>query len=295
MFAILAANAFQLACGETRNGPAGGAGSASISMRGNSAAGASGASAAGGSALDGSGGTDPSSGGSSAMGEADAGVSEPDATIAEQARHLGKPFTIVNGFISAASNAYGLEGTLFVIHGSVGTTVNTTSLADELCFNGSNARNTDGDYSNRWGFVAGFDSAAPWDLDSGRVLGISARVTGATFPRHLGFAADSTSLTRADYGNCDFTQVTSSGQVVGELFANLHSQCWDLSLRPGSAWQNEPVVSFGWGVGSDEIAANPFDFCLSEIRPILAGAGPDEAADAVPDAGSTAGAPDGGG
>jgi hypothetical protein len=36
---------------------------------------------------------------------------------------------------------------------------------------------------------------------------------------------------------------------------------------------DDSVLEFAWEVSGDQLADNPFDFCLTDIRPILAGAG----------------------
>ncbi len=149
--------------------------------------------------------------------------------------------------------------------------------------------------------------APAWDLDGGRVLGIAFTVSGPVLPGpSFGFGATPGGQDPAGlygvipdltiYGACDGPAVTTSGQVIESKFADLRNVWCIPEYR--QSWTANSVVTFWWGMVSvvvDSIDADsgvnstpdPYDFCLSDIRPILAGAGPDEPADPVPDAGSS--------
>jgi len=102
---------------------------------------------------------------------------------------------------------------------------------------------------------------------------------------------------QSQYGNCDVPgHAAGSDERRAELiFPALHYYCWNTATLPYTAWTGDSVIVFGWGVASlrvpgiaqgdpIEIAPDPYDFCFSDLRPIVIGAGPDDSA-------SDAGAP----
>lgn len=316
LFAIVAGSALHLSCGDTavnEPGLGGAAGSPAASGTGASLAGSSGSGGTGGN-ISGAGGT--SAGGSGGASVADAGVPAPRA--AEQPHHLGKPFTIVNGAIS--SNDHGLEASFYAVRDTEESPISLTSTTGKLCLNGEVARATTGDAAHYWGITFGFTTAtsefltltenglstspdAPaWNLDGGRVVGIAFTVTGSVLPGRLGFSAtpggqDSggqygVAQELTIYGDCAAPPITLSGQVAKSFYADLEN--WWCIPEYKSRWTADRVVTFWWGINSlivDDIiasgaVADPYDFCLEDIRPILAGSGPDEAGEPVRDAGS---------
>jgi len=104
------------------------------------------------------------------------------------------------------------------------------------------------------------------------------------------------------YGDCGAPPVQSSGQTNQTLFGNM--QNWWCLPEYRTPWDASSIVTFWWGIGSvmvDEIdidaginaTPDAYDFCISNIRPILAGDGPDEPGAPLPDAGPQ-GVPDAG-
>ncbi len=325
----VAISSVHLACSDSpAGGPASGGAAGRIALAGSggsSLQGASGSDGAGGSgAVAGSTGT----GGASGASATDAGTSVPDAAVAERQSHLGKPFDIVNGVISADSNEYGLEASFYVVHNPKDTAVNVSTTTGQVCVNGALRRAVTGDFGSYQGLDIGFSvgptqfrtltetslSIAPeapaWQLDE-RVLGIAVTVTGLT-PIIFGFLASpggqdpggqhGVLIDLTLFSTCNHPPITSSGQVSTDFFADMKN-VWCIPEYQQS-WTATSVSAFFWTAGSvvvDPIAdggvddvTDPYDFCLSDIRPILAGAGPDEPGDPVSDAGA-GGAADAGG
>jgi hypothetical protein len=129
----------------------------------------------------------------------------------------------------------------------------------------------------------------PWNLGDGRVLGIEANVTGPAIPFGTpGFGANPGGQNPDELINqyapaCDGSIPPSSGERrIEGLFADLHYYCWNTAQLPYSGWTADSTIVFGWGAAGARVpntpenanassVRDPFEFCLSDIRPILAG------------------------
>lgn len=296
---------------------------------GGDGAGAGGTANDGGSVSAGAtGGTEAETGGGSGGSAASAGGTEgeDDLLDVDPARHLGRPFRIEAGRIRADQNDYGLEASFFAVRDADETPIEVASLDGRICLRGELTRALLGDFDSYWGISFGFTvgplefrtldefglslspEAPAWDLDGGQVIGIAATVTGSVLPNSSSFGMAATAGGEdpgGQYGtpqeltihaDCGAPPVSASGQVVESLFANLKNWWCIEGMR--SRWTGSSVSSFSWGVGSliveeDAGETDAYDFCLEDIRPVLAGEGPDEPA-TLPDAGvaTDAGAPD---
>jgi hypothetical protein len=247
----------------------------------------------------------------------DAGDTPPVGNAADQPHHLGKPFIITNGRIGSETNEYGLEASFYVVHNPKDSAVNVSTTTGQVCVDGVLRRAVTGDFSSYQGLDIGFSvgptsyrtltetslsiapEAPPWELD-GRVIGISVTVTGLT-PITFGFLITpggqdpggqyGVPIDVTLYSTCNHPTITESGQVSKDFFGDMKN-VWCIPEYQQS-WSANSIADFFWSIGSvvvDEPAdagaevTDPYDFCLSDIRPILAGAGPDEPA--VPDAGA---------
>jgi len=255
----------------------------------------------------------------------------PSAPSPVEAYHLGKPFRIVDGVID--SNDYGLHASFYVVHDPEETDVEVTSTSGEVCVRGELVRALNGDFDSYWGFTAGFTTAPPelrqltetllstsptapaWQLAPARVLGLAYDVSGPVLPNNPSFGLGATpggqdsgglygvEQTQTVYGDCAAPPVTAQGQHFEAFFARMEN--WWCVPQNRTRWVGDSVVTFWWGVGSvivDSIDADaglnatpdPYDFCIRNLRPIVAGAGPDEVGELPSDAGSTTGAGDAG-
>ncbi|MEY4545207.1 MAG: hypothetical protein RL685_1402 [Pseudomonadota bacterium] len=315
----------------------GGSAGAGGSSTGNGGAGAGGAPDGGGAA--GSGLTTAGAGGT-------APIPPPPNVIPDH--HLGRPFTLVDGVIRADSNEYALQASFYAIISAAGATQEVTTSSAGFCIHGTVERVAEGPFGGNFsgfGFITGEQvtiempglsltrnldvtpeladtygtsggirinpvGPIPWNLGDGRVIGISARVTGSSIPEGPGGQATPGGMDpdgpQSGYGNCNIPgHAAGSDERRAELlFPALHYDCWNAATLPYTAWRGDSVIVFGWGVSSlrvpgiapgdpIEIPPDPYDFCFSDLRPIVIGAGPDEpagdAGTSAPDAGDAGG------
>ncbi len=203
------------------------------------------------------------------------------------------PFTVSDGIIDRQSNAHGMHGSYFAIHNERVATLEVTELTGEICINGDIAPRDDADPETFWAFSVGFlldpalaptttrpididpQGQSPWDLGGGQVVGVSVALEGARIPSLLGFIAtpggENPDEAVSQYADCSVNAPASGSgrRVFSSRFDDLHYYCWNAAQFESTVWSAPSAISFGWAVGADE-ASNPFDFCLSEITPILA-------------------------
>ena len=120
------------------------------------------------------------------------------------------------------------------------------------------------------------------------MLGIAATVTGPIIPFGApGFGANPggqnpDELINQYTGICDGSIPPSSGErTIEGIFDDLHYYCWNTAQLPTSGWTADSTIIFGWGLSGARVpntpenanassVRDPYDFCLSDIRPILA-------------------------
>lgn len=251
---------------------------------------------------------------SSAVGDAgfDSGASSVPVSDAGLEYHLGEPFVIVGGEISADSNAYGLQASFYANRDSTESPIEITSLDGEVCVRGEILRANEGDFDKYWGIVLGFTTAtgddlmltessmsvspqaAFWDYAESQVLGIAFTVTGSALPNSAHFGLQATpggqdpggqygvAQEYTIYGDCAAPAIETSGQVQLSFFNQLENYWCVNGVK--ESWQADSTVAFWWGItsvvvegASESDAAMPadaYDFCLRDIRPIVAGPEP---------------------
>lgn len=260
-------------------------------------------------------------GGDASLVSAEAGRGDADVTTAadvldagQPAFHLGRPFEIVDGVISAGSNDYGLEASFFTNRDPSEPPIELISLDDEVCVRGEVSKAYVGDVDKYWGIVLGFIvangndvqltpsslSISPegeyWDFQRRGVIGLAFTVSGEKLPNSEHFGTNATPAGQDPggqhgvgqeltvYNDCKAPAVSTSGQLQLSFFAELENYwCVEGQKAP---WGGDGVVAFWWGISSvvvDEpsdadaaaLGVDPYDFCLREIRPILAGPDPE--------------------
>lgn len=214
-------------------------------------------------------------------------------------------FAIVDGRIHADSNEHGLEAELTATHNQAGS-MNLTRTTNEICINGEVSRANEGDFARYWGLSVGFvtgssiagmipslGSSEPLSIDPSRsipwtfgeqVVGISATLTGPVMPPNLVFEAtpggkdpggqfgEPQELTI--YGSCNTPFTPAPGRRLEARFADLDN--WWCVPDVNQPWIGDSVISFSWKVVAvvvppeTAVVSDAYDFCLSDIRPILA-------------------------
>lgn len=183
-------------------------------------------------------------------------------------------------FIGGAfSHSLGVTGTLATTRAALGATIEPDCGQDPSCFSmlsgglvcvrGSAGQVIDNDFVNRWGVNLQLNmSGAGWDRAGGSIRGISFRLGGAALPQ-MRFHATRPPTNTESYSNYCQELEPVDGQRVDVLFDELKVGCWDPAAAdalPEAALVN----TLAWQINAVSEAAKPFDFCISELRPIIA-------------------------
>ena len=182
---------------------------------------------------------------------------------------LGDPLDIVGGFISGDSNIHGLEAALFSVTSPQNGSIQVTSDTGSVCVQGSVDIVLNEDFATQWGALFGFDltvagAGAPWDLDGGNVVGFAYTLTGSELPP-LRFAAQPGG---SDPTVDNFCQILDafSGASFQSPFNGLDRDCW---LGIDNPMVADSLTNVNWIIPADPTIGHPFDFCVSDLRPIL--------------------------
>jgi hypothetical protein len=200
-------------------------------------------------------------------------------------------------------NAYGIRGGAFLARSTNGNTITVGTNPGEICISGNLDEVPNGDYGGYWGVEIGFnlnqgaapvtptssasdagdagsDAAAPAAPDAapevaqpwvpGDVIGFSFVIEGPTINlvrfKTLPAGFDST-LESSVF--CKTVNATS-GVAEDALFTEMTQYCWNATanvLVPTSLGFD----NISWQLPADvAVGARPFDWCLKELRPILA-------------------------
>jgi hypothetical protein len=202
----------------------------------------------------------------------------------------------------------GIDGLAQFIKSPMGT-VATSGIKDgALCMSGTTAVVPGTDYANYWGAEldidlklvdangggsvqtvadagadAGGDAGPPpartavgWNPSTAGVVGFSFKVDGAQIPtafrfKGLPYGADSSMITY-----CNQLAVPPTGGTVNVRFDQITRDCW---MAGNAALLTQPfppdnpdgklLRTISWQVPADITVPFPFDFCVSEIKPIL--------------------------
>jgi len=261
-------------------------------------AGSSGASGAGQVSVGGAGGT-PGSAGS-------AGAASVSNSILGEALELIPGTGLVPYAIGP--NPYGIRGGGFLARSAQGNTIEVANEPGKICISGTLAEVPGGNYSQYWGVEIGFNlnqgspeggAAVPNDAGSasdagdasadaaassdaapapevaqpwhpGNVIGFSFVIEGPTINlirvKSLPEGADST-LESSVF--CKTINATS-GVPQEARFGELTQYCWSSTSFPVPTEQG--LDNFSWQLPADVAPAGerPFDWCLKDLRPILA-------------------------
>jgi hypothetical protein len=206
--------------------------------------------------------------------------------------------------VDSAGNT-GLDGLAQVIKSPLGTTV-TSGLKDgALCMNGATVVVPNMDYTNYWGAEIDLDvklvasGAAPapvadagadaggdagaqperiptgWNASAANVVGFSFKIDGPTIPAAFRFKALPYGANSSTTTYCNQV-VAVAGATINIRFDQITFECWN----PGGAGaltmpyppdnpDGKLLRTISWQVPADINIPFPFDFCISDIKPIL--------------------------
>lgn len=108
---------------------------------------------------------------------------------------------------------------------------------------------------------AGGNAALPWDR--GPVLGFTFKIDGATIPPFR-FKTKPTAATN-EQNFCRQVAAAVSGSTVTVLFSDMIESCW----QTGGANPMGTLDNIAWQIPADPGVPHPYDFCVSDIRPII--------------------------
>jgi hypothetical protein len=198
-------------------------------------------------------------------------IIEIEVTERSAGSNLGEPLQLLNGFISRESNLHGIEAQLFVATSPLNANIQVTSDTGALCVQGDVGVVQDGDFTTQWGalvglvFTSGGTEAAPWDLDGGNVTGFAFTLTGPAVPAPLRLGA----LPGGADPNVDnFCQqlAATPGATLQVPFSGITRDCWLIGNEQMLA---SSLQNINWTIPADEMVPHVFDFCVSDLRPIL--------------------------
>lgn len=196
---------------------------------------------------------------------------------------------------SLGDNPYGIRGGGFLARSSSGNTITVGDDAGKICISGTLDEVPNGNYSQYWGVEVGFnlnqtapddgaggeggvggaagaggagpDLAEPWL--PGSVIGFSFVIEGRaidlvrfkSLPAGYDPALESSVF-------CKSVTATSGG-VNDALFSQMTQYCWNtgpnLALPTAAG-----LANLSWQLPADVGVVRPFDWCLSELRPLVA-------------------------
>ncbi len=247
--------------------------------------GCSGSSSTGGGSGTGGGGPIVVTGGSGTGGGASGGAASGGAASGGGTATEGVPLIWTDGWIDSAANTLGVVGAVFDFGDNHSTRTANIAGAD-ACISGEAAMvdlectpmapATDC-YGEFWGTAIGINVNQPidpvtmmgvetpmsFDFAAKGVTGFSFTLDGATVPTSLRFKVEDSSAT--EYCTPATVPVLPGANTIH--FADLLSQCWDVSLG-GTAPTGSDVVKIAWAVVTNSSSAVPYDFCVSNLTAV---------------------------
>jgi hypothetical protein len=122
----------------------------------------------------------------------------------------------------------------------------------------------------------------PWDPAVGTVAGFSFVVEGNDASLTCGGLPPLLRVQTSPVGgpqngdiHCQQFRELWNGQRLELRFSRVTRECWDgpdgrpIFADPLPAGYRKQIYGLLWLVPADEVAAYPFDFCISDIRPII--------------------------
>ena len=184
---------------------------------------------------------------------------------------LAPPLEIVNGDI-LGDNPHGIRASAFDTVLVSDATLELTTDNGQLCAVGSVGPAPEGEFLGKPEAFFGlrFTSAAgvpdPWDLDGGQVVGFNFTVRGPLIPEiFFGALPGSPEPGVDDY--CLAFATADGGSPTFPL-VRMDRNCWVPQRAPLFA---EDLQDIHWGIPGLADVRTSFDFCISDLRPLVQG------------------------
>lgn len=201
----------------------------------------------------------------------------PDIALGEELPLVLTETSGVNYAIG--DNPYDIRGAAFLLRSELGNEVAIAERPGELCINGTVEDIEDLDYARYWGIELGFDlsvsagsnpAAAPTEpWLPGRVVGFSYVIEGPVISPMRFKALPAGYDPELDTSVfCKDLQI-QSGVVEQSAFSDVTRACWEGGGPPVPL--ADGLVRISWQIPATiEPIDRRFDWCLKELRPILA-------------------------
>jgi hypothetical protein len=192
------------------------------------------------------------------------------------------------------ANAYGIQGSGFLARSANGNTITIGNDAGQICITGNLEAVPNGNYSGYWGVEIGFnlnqgapngaggsggaggdgggvagaplEVARPWM--PGNVIGFSFVIEGPTI-NLIRFKALPAGFDPALESSVYCKAITPTDGAVDDVrFSQMIQYCWNASgalLPTGNG-----LANISWQLPAEVGVTRPFDWCLKDLRPILA-------------------------
>jgi len=115
--------------------------------------------------------------------------------------------------------------------------------------------------------------AQAWDPRPVNVIGFSFKIDGPTVAPVLSVSAAPTGRDPSADPFCYRGASPVAGQTIDVLFTDVRLACWNAPPVTASVFQDPAgyttLNNLGWQINAGPDLAYMFDFCVSEIKPIL--------------------------
>ena len=252
-------------------------------------------------------GSSGSGGAAGSAGSSGQGTSGAGGGSSSTGTKTGPALTIsADGTVKDEAGTTGINGAAVTTVAPMGTTLTPAFRDGALCINGNMVAVPNSDYSNYWGGLVSVDlnrvanpdaptgdagasdagagdaGAAPlgmvpnpWDPTTGKVIGFSFKIDGPGVPPSpsLRFQATPTDSNPSNDHFCyTIPAVPAAGGTVEVKFTQVVRNCYD--AVPGPSVFQDPagftkLQNINWQVSSSDMIPITFDFCVSELKPIL--------------------------
>jgi hypothetical protein len=221
------------------------------------------------------GGNTATGGSTGASGAATGGTGNTDPLPA------GVPLTSADGWVDAASNTLGVQGAMFAYADTTSAMGMTEDfLAANACIAGTAAKvdlkctpmapATDC-YGQFWGAAIGLNLNQPIDMttmmgadpmpfDASALTGFAFEISGAAVPTSLRFKVEDSS---GEYCTPPAKPVKLGNNTF--LFSDLMTECWKAGGTSAEGAKSG-IIKIAWQVVTNDKAAVPFDYCVSNVR-----------------------------
>ena len=216
--------------------------------------------------------------------------------------NYGPAFTInEDGTVTDTAGDTGVNGAALVVASAMNPSAVAAFRDGALCMSGATAIVVGGDYTNFWGAEIDLDlnrganpdaptgdagvvadagdagvaplgmTAMPWS--PGSVLGFSFKIDGPTVAPVLSVKATPTLSDPSTDNFCYRGASPVAGQTLDVLFSDIRRDCWNAPPESASLFQDPSgytqLQNLGWQISADVTIAYMFDFCISELKPII--------------------------